>query len=114
MNGTMEMSSVLPLADSVTAVAGAVVSNSFFELGMLLCFGVCWPVSLYKTYTTKRTEGKSLLFLLIILAGYASGFVHKILYSRDLVIILYVSNFIMVLVDLLLCLRYSRRAAPAA
>lgn len=110
MNGMMEMSSVLPLADWVAAMGG----NSVFEFGMLLCFGICWPVSLYKTYTTKRTEGKSLLFLVILLVGYASGFVHKVLYSRDLVIILYVSNFIMILADLLLYLRYSRRRASAA
>ena len=36
---------------------------SIFEAIMLICFGASWPAAVYKTYTTKNVEGKSLLFL---------------------------------------------------
>ena len=88
----------------------AEVDFSIFELGMLLCFGICWPVSIYKTLKTKRTEGKSLLFIVIVWLGYLSGLIHKIFFNYDLVIILYISNLILVFIDIMLYLRYSRHS----
>ncbi|MEI6563016.1 MAG: hypothetical protein WCO42_01770 [bacterium] len=82
---------------------------SFFEAGMLLCFGASWPFSVYKTWKAKTSKGKSLIFLWLILIGYACGITHKLLYSRDLVIALYLLNATLVLVDLSLCTIYSRR-----
>ena len=78
---------------------------SIFELIMLLTFGVSWPFSIYKSYTSKSTQGKSLVFLSLILVGYASGIVHKLLYSKDIVIYFYALNFIMVLIDMCLYFR---------
>ena len=83
-----------------------------FEFGMLFCFGICWPVSIYKLLKSKRTEGKSLLFLIIVFIGYLSGLAHKIIYNYDFVIILYLSNAILVFVDIVLYLKYSRWIAP--
>ena len=83
-----------------------------FEFGMLACFGICWPVSVYTSVKTKRTEGKSLLFMVIVFVGYVSGTIHKLYFNYDLVIILYISNLVLVLVDILLYLKYSRRIAP--
>ncbi len=88
------------------------IGFSPFEFGMLACFGFCWPVSVYTSVKTKRTEGKSLLFMLIVFVGYIFGVTHKLVYSRDFVIILYVSSLILVFVDILLYLKYSRRIAP--
>lgn len=81
-----------------------------FEFGMLFCFAISWPVSIYKTLKSKRTEGKSFLFMFIVWIGYVSGIIHKIFYNQDLVIILYISNAVLVLIDILLYLRYSRRS----
>ncbi len=78
---------------------------SIFEIIMLLCFGLAWPLSIYKSYTSKSIEGKSLLFLIVILIGYGSGIVHKMMYAKDMVIILYVINGLMVTVDVLLYFR---------
>ena len=58
---------------------------SVFEMVMLLCFGAAWPFSIYRSYKSKKCDGKSLVFLLIILAGYISGMVHKVLYNYDMV-----------------------------
>lgn len=75
---------------------------SIFELMMLICFGVSWPISVLKSLRTKSTAGKSLLFMIIILIGYIFGILHKILYSFDFVIYAYIFNFIMVSVDVAL------------
>jgi hypothetical protein len=83
---------------------------------MLVCFGASWPISIAKTLRTRVVAGKSRLFLVIVIAGYASGIMHKILYSRDWVIVLYVINILMVTADLALYLRFSaatRRSASS-
>lgn len=75
---------------------------SIFEVIMLVCFGAAWPFSIYKSYKSGQTAGKSLLFLYVILVGYLSGIIHKLLYSPNLVILLYGLNMVMVLIDLAL------------
>jgi len=81
---------------------------SIFETIMLLCFGAAWPVSIYKSYRSRSTKGKSVFFLIIIVIGYVSGIIHKLLFSFDLVIILYSLNFIMVSIDIILYVRNRR------
>ncbi|NMA85218.1 MAG: hypothetical protein GX962_15295 [Epulopiscium sp.] len=78
---------------------------SIFEVIMLLCFGAAWPFSIYKSYKSKSTAGKSLVFLVILLTGYVAGILHKAFYSYDQVIYLYILNFCMVSVDTLLYIR---------
>ena len=84
-------------------------NHSIFEALMLVCFGASWPFAVWKTYRAKRGEGKSLRFLVLILLGYLSGTLHKIFYSFDYVIFLYIANALMVLTDLLLLIRYRKR-----
>ena len=76
-----------------------------FEILMLICFGSAWPFSIYKSAVSRSVAGKSLPFLLVILFGYAAGTIHKLFYSMDLVIILYICNFLMVLADIALYFR---------
>lgn len=80
---------------------------SIFEIVMLSCFGMSWPFSIWKSIKTRNVSGKSPAFLMIILAGYASGILHKVFYSMDWVILLYIANLLMVAFDLLLYYRYS-------
>ena len=82
---------------------------SIFEAGMLICFGISWPISIAKSIRTKVVAGKSPLFMVILCVGYALGFTHKMLYSLDWVIALYAANFCMVLIDLGLYFRYRER-----
>jgi len=79
---------------------------SIFEVIMLVCFGLGWPISIAKSLRTKTVSGKSPLFMIIIILGYISGFTHKILYSMDWVLYLYALNLALVTVDLVLYFRY--------
>ena len=87
---------------------------SVFEIVMLLCFGAAWPVSLWKSWTSRTNAGKSVLYLFVIVAGYGAGIVHKLLNSRDLVIFLYALNMCMVSADIVLWFRNARLARRTA
>ena len=76
---------------------------------MLVCFGVSWPVSISKSLRTRKVSGKSPAFMAIVCVGYLSGVIHKLLYSRDWITLLYAANMIMVAVDLTLYFRYLPR-----
>lgn len=89
---------------------------SVFELGMLICFGISWPISVLKSYRMKTAKGKSLPFLLAIVIGYVMGITHKLLYSRDIVLVMYIINLCMVSADLVLYFvnrRYDRQREAA-
>ena len=61
---------------------------SVFEIGMLICFGFAWPISIMKSIKTKSIEGKSLMFMYVIMIGYLFGMTHKIIYNFDFVLLL--------------------------
>ena len=82
---------------------------SVFEAMMLVCFGLSWPVAIAKTLRTRQVAGKSRLFLTIICLGYLCGIAHKLLYSRDWIMALYVLNLLLVATDLALVIRYRKR-----
>lgn len=89
---------------------------SVFEVAMLLCFGISWPISIAKSLRTHVVRGKSPLFMGIVCIGYVFGVIHKITHSLDWVTLLYILNFIMVASDLYLYYRFSReeqRQTPA-
>jgi hypothetical protein len=88
-----------------------------FEAVMLVCFGASWPVAILKTWRTRRVDGKSLLFLVLILVGYLAGISAKMLYAagRDegpqWVTWLYALNAAMVSVEIGLYVRFWRPGA---
>ena len=81
---------------------------SIFEVIMLICFGLAWPFSIYRSYKTKSVQGKSPIFLIVILIGYISGILNKLIYNYDNVIYLYIINTIMVTIDYMLYIRNTR------
>jgi hypothetical protein len=81
---------------------------SIFEIIMLLCFGAAWPSSIHKSYVSGTSKGKSLFFLVIVLVGYGSGILHKIFYNMDWVILFYILNGLMVMVDMVLYFRNAK------
>jgi len=84
----------------------------FFESVMLVCFGLSWPISVYKSLVSKSVAGKSGVFMAAILLGYVAGILGKILGGQlNYVLVLYIINFIMVSLDLCLFLR-NRRMLP--
>ena len=80
---------------------------------MLICFGLSWPISIIKTLRAKTVQGKSPLFIGIILTGYVCGLAHKLLYSLDWVTYLYIINLVAVSIDLILYYRYAGSRPPA-
>ena len=72
---------------------------SVFEILMLLCFGAAWPFSIHKSWKSRSTRGKSLLFLLVLILGYAMGILNKLLVRYDEVVWLYALNGLMVSTD---------------
>ncbi len=88
-----------------------------FETIMLVCFGLAWPFSLYKSWKSREVGSQSFVFLLALFVGYIAGILHKIFFAYDWVIYLYILNGIMVGVDMVLYLRnrlYQIRASAAA
>lgn len=63
------------------------------EAGMLICFGLSWPMSAYKSYKAKTALGTSWQFLALICAGYACGVAAKLtLGSLNWVLAVYILN----------------------
>lgn len=74
-----------------------------FELVMLICFGLSWPISVYKSFTSKSTQGKSLVFMIAIIIGYICGILGKITGGNiNYVLALYIINLIFVSLDMTL------------
>lgn len=91
--------------------------GEIFEAAMVICFGISWPTSVYKSIKSRTTKGKSLMFECFIAFGYICGIVGKIItHNITYVFIFYILNICMVGVDL--CLYYRNykldQAADAA
>jgi len=79
------------------------------ECLMLVCFGLSWPISVYKSYTSRSTKGKSVYCTVAILLGYLCGIAAKIIGGDiSFVLILYGLNFAVVSVDFMLYFRNRR------
>ena len=85
------------------------MGKSIFEAIMLICFGFSWPFAILKTVRVKNPTGKSYLFMGLIIVGYISGCIHKIVYHWDWVFWLYLINTLLVSTDCVLCLYYMQR-----
>ncbi len=59
----------------------------YFEIAMILAFGISWPINLYKAWKARTTRGTSILFLSLIFLGYIAGIISKFC-NQD-----YMSNF---------------------
>ena len=81
---------------------------SIFEAGMLLCFGAAWPMNIIKSLRSRTAAGKSVIFQWAVLFGYVCGITNKLLNSMDIVLVLYIINFLMVATDTVLIYRNRR------
>jgi hypothetical protein len=77
---------------------------SIFEALMLIAFGCAWPTSIYKSFKSKSTGGKSIIFLYIIFCGYLFGIMHRLLltHADSYVLYLFLINTVMVGIDIIL------------
>lgn len=82
--------------------------KEIFEFVMLICFGLSWPISVWKSLKTRSTQGKSLVFMLAIIIGYVSGIVGKLVGGQlSYVLVIYCVNLTVVSFDL--CLYFINR-----
>ena len=84
--------------------------SELFEILMIVCFGMSWPLNVVKSYKARTTKGKSLGFVILILTGYIFGITSKLLMGtfKWYVMFFYVLNFIMVGADLVIYVRNYR------
>ena len=85
-----------------------------FEFLMLFCFGFSWPFAIAKSIKSKSTKGKSLMFMLLVIAGYVFGIIHKVLYNFNWVTWVYVILMLMVSFDVFLYWRNRRDETRAS
>ena len=77
--------------------------QQIFEFIMLACFGLSWPISVYKSIKSKSTQGKSVIFIMAIIIGYVSGIIGKVVNGQlSYVLIVYSFNLLVVSIDLIL------------
>lgn len=80
------------------------------EVCMIVLFGCSWPMNVIKSYRSRTTKGKSLVFLILIFIGYICGITGKLMAPsfKWYVLFFYVLNFLMVGADLVLYVRNRR------
>ena len=81
------------------------IMGQIFEVGMLVCFGISWPISVIKSIRSRSASGKSILFTVVIIIGYLFGIANKI-YSNTITYVfwLYIFNILVVTTDLIVSL----------
>lgn len=79
----------------------------FYEILMVVLFGISWPMNVIKSYRVRTTKGKSLSFLILIFVGYIFGIASKLLAPefKWYVMFFYILNLVMVGMDLILYMR---------
>ncbi len=86
----------------------------FFELLMIVCFGVSWPLNIIKAWKARTAKGSSVQFYFLILIGYLFGLASKaIKLSRGVatpgyVWFFYVLNSVMVALGIAVWIRNRR------
>lgn len=87
---------------------------NLLEAIMIFCWGLSWPISIHKSYTSRTAKGKSIVFEVFILIGYVCGIVRKFLQIHQggifdwifyLGFIFYIINLMAVLIDMCLWIR---------
>lgn len=85
------------------------------EFGMLFAFGFSWPFAIARTYRAKRVDGKSPMFMVIVILGYCCGIASHLVEGTKLwLVAVYLVDIALVSTDLALYCYYSiknRRAA---
>lgn len=94
------------------------------EAVMIVCFGLSWPLSVYKSWKSRTAKGKSLQFEIFIWIGYIFGITKNFIkyfnggsgFIFFLAWAFYFLNFIEITVDILLYFRNVRldKAADTA
>ena len=80
------------------------------EFGMLFAFGFSWPFAIARTYRSKNVDGKSPMFMLIVILGYMCGIASHLVEGTKLwLVAVYLADIALVSTDLALYCIYSSR-----
>ena len=83
------------------------------EFAMLFAFGFSWPFAIERTWRAKRVDGKSPMFSVIVIVGYACGIAaHLVEGTKMWLVPVYLVDIMLVSTDLALYFRYSRKETP--
>lgn len=92
----------------------------FFEVLMVVCFGISWPLNITKLWKARTAKGTSVLFYFFIDIGYVFGIGSKVvkltnaIHTPGYVWFFYILNLVMVTSGILIYFRnvmLDRRAA---
>ena len=85
------------------------------EFAMLFAFGFSWPFAIARTYRAKRVDGKSPMFMIIVIVGYCCGIAAHLMEGTKLwLVAVYLVDIALVSTDLALYFHYAKGAAKAA
>lgn len=85
------------------------LAAQIFEFLMLFAFGFSWPFAIARTLKAKRVDGKSPMFMAIVLVGYVCGILAHVVEGTKLwLVAVYLVDMALVSTDLALYFRYSR------
>ena len=92
--------------------------SEILEFGMLFAFGFSWPFAIMRTYRAKRVDGKSPMFMIIVIIGYCCGIASHLVEGTKLWLCwVYLADIALVSTDLALYFRYAaagrRQQSPA-
>lgn len=80
--------------------------GAILETLMLVCFGLSWPINLWKAYKARTARGTSLWFILLIITGYIAGISAKLITGQvNYVLAAYLLNLAIVSMNLVVYFR---------
>jgi len=84
--------------------------SEVLEFGMLFAFGFSWPFAILRTYRAKRVDGKSPMFMAIVIFGYCCGIAAHLVDGTKLWLCwVYLIDMMLVATDLSLYFHYARK-----
>lgn len=87
------------------------MASEILEFAMLFAFGFSWPFAIVRTYRAKRVDGKSPMFMAIVIVGYCCGIAAHLVEGTKLwLVAVYLADIALVSTDLALYFRYSRKS----
>lgn len=86
------------------------MASEILEFAMLFAFGFSWPFAIMRTYRSKRVDGKSPMFMIIVLIGYCCGIAaHLVEWKKLWLCGVYLVDMMLVSTDLILYYHYRKR-----
>jgi len=83
----------------------------FFEMLMVVCFGISWPLNIMKAWKARTAKGTSVLFYFFIWIGYIFAMIGKLIKLQNGIVtpgyvwFFYILNTIMVSTGILIYFR---------